>query len=86
MDSLFLFQFACFIFMLINGLFVGLSHLHVRWENKRYERSRWMIVVAMIGLAIQYAVQMVSDSVLLTTVLGRSSTFSSIRPASRLSL
>ena len=45
--------------MLINGLFVGLSHLHVRWENKRYERSRWMIVVAMIGLAIQYAVQMV---------------------------
>lgn len=59
MDSLFLLQFACFIFMLINGLFVGLSHLHVRWENKRYERSRWMIVVAMIGLAIQYAVQMV---------------------------
>ena len=47
------------MFMLINGLFVGLSHLHVRWENKRYERSRWMIVVAMIGLAIQYAVQMV---------------------------
>ena len=45
--------------MLINGLFVGLSHLHVRWENKRYERSRWMIVVAMIGLAIQHAVQMV---------------------------
>ena len=45
--------------MLINGLFVGLSHLHVRWENKRYERSRWMIVVALIGLAIQYAVQMV---------------------------
>ncbi len=45
--------------MLINGLFVGLSHLHVRWENKRYECSRWMIVVAMIGLAIQYAVQMV---------------------------
>lgn len=59
MDSLFLLQFACFIFMLINGLFVGLSHLHVRWENKRYERSRWMIVVALIGLAIQYAVQMV---------------------------
>ena len=59
MDSLFLLQFACFIFMLINGLFVALSHLHVRWENKRYERSRWMIVVAMIGLAIQYAVQMV---------------------------
>lgn len=59
MDSLFLFQFACFIFMLINAFFVALSHLHVRWENKRYERSRWMIVGALIGLAIQYAVQMV---------------------------
>ena len=59
MDSLFLLQFACFIFMLINAFIVALSHLHVRWENKRYERSRWMIVVALIGLAIQYAVQMV---------------------------
>ena len=58
MDSLFLFQFACFIFMLINAFIVALSHLHVRWENKRYERSRWMIVVALIGLAIQYVLQM----------------------------
>ena len=55
MDSLFLLQFACFIFMLINAFIVALSHLHVRWENKRYERSRWMIVVALIGLAIQAA-------------------------------
>ena len=59
MDSLFLLQFACFIFMLINAFIVALSHLHVRWENKRYERSRWMIVVALIGLAIQYVIQMV---------------------------
>ena len=58
MDSLFLLQFACFIFMLVNAFFVALSHLHVRWENKRYERSRWMIVVAMIGLAMQYLIQM----------------------------
>ena len=58
MDSLFLLQFACFIFMLINAFIVAASHLHVRWENKRYERSRWMIVVAMIGLAIQYVMQM----------------------------
>ena len=58
MDSLFLLQFACFIFMLINAFIVALSHLHVRWENKRYERSRWMIVAALIGLAIQYVMQM----------------------------
>ena len=59
MDSLYLLQFACFIFMLINAFFVAFSHLHARWQNKRYERSRWMIVVAMIGLAIQYWIQMV---------------------------
>ena len=58
MDSLFQLQFACFIFMLINAFIVALSHLHVRWENKRYERSRWMIVAALIGLAIQYVLQM----------------------------
>ena len=58
MDSLFLFQFACFIFMLVNAFIVALSHLHVRWENKRYERSRWMIVIALLGLAIQYVIQM----------------------------
>ena len=58
MDPLFLFQFACLIFMLINAFIVAVSHLHVRWENKRYEHSRWMIVAAMVGLAIQYAMQM----------------------------
>ena len=58
MNSLFLLQFACFIFMLINAFIVAVSYLHVRWENKRYERSRWMIVIALIGLAIQYVIQM----------------------------
>ena len=53
MDSLFLLQFACLIFMLINAFIVAVSHLHVRWKNKRYERSRWMIAAAMVGLAIQ---------------------------------
>ena len=58
MNSLYLFQFACCIFMFINAFIVALSHLHVRWENKRYERSRWIIVIALIGLAIQYVIQM----------------------------
>ena len=58
MDPLFLLQFACLIFMFINAFIVAISHLHVRWENKRYEHSRWMIVAAMVGLAIQYAMQM----------------------------
>lgn len=58
MDSLFLLQFACFIFMLLNAAIVAVSHLHVKWESERYERSRWMIVAAMIGLAVQYMMQM----------------------------
>lgn len=58
MDSLFLLQFACFIFMFINAFIVALSCLHVRWKNKQYERSRWMIAAAITGLAIQYVIQM----------------------------
>lgn len=58
MDSLFLLQFACFIFMFINAFIVALSCQHVRWKNKRYERSRWMIAAAITGLAIQYVTQM----------------------------
>ena len=59
MDSLYQLQFACLIFMLVNAFIVAVSHLNVRWESRRYEHSRWMIVAAMIGLAMQYAVQMV---------------------------
>lgn len=44
--------------MLLNAAIVAVSHLHVKWESERYERSRWMIVGAMIGLAIQYMMQM----------------------------
>ena len=58
MDSLFLLQFASFIFMLVNAAYIGLSSLHSRWKNKRYERSRWMMFFALIGLAVQYLLQM----------------------------
>lgn len=58
MDSLYLLQFASFIFMVINAAFIGMSRLQARWENKRYERSRWMIFLALVGLAGQYIVQM----------------------------
>ncbi|WP_444391969.1 hypothetical protein [Prevotella sp.] len=58
MDSLYLLQFACFVFMLINALILGITHLHVKWINRRYEWSRWMILAGMTGLAIQYLLQM----------------------------
>ena len=58
MDSLYLLQFACFIFMLINALILGITHLHMKWVNRRYEWSRWLILAGMTGLAIQYLLQM----------------------------
>ncbi len=40
-DSLYFLQFACFIFMLINALILGITHLHMKWDNRRYEWSRY---------------------------------------------
>lgn len=57
-ESLYLLQFACFIFMLVNAAFIGLSSLNARWENRRYERSRWMVFFAFLGMACQYLLQM----------------------------
>ena len=58
MNSLYFLQFACFIFMLINALILGITHLHMKWVNRRYEWSRWLILAGMMGLAIQYLLQM----------------------------
>ena len=57
MDFLYFLQFACFIFMLINALILGITHLHMKWVNRRYEWSRWLILAGMMGLAIQYLLQ-----------------------------
>ena len=57
-NSLYFLQFACFIFMLINALILGITHLHMKWTNRRYEWSRWLILAGMTGLAIQYLLQM----------------------------
>ena len=45
--------------MVINALTIGISHLHVKWKNTRYEQSRCMLFIAMIGLAVQYLMQMI---------------------------
>ena len=58
MDSLYLLQFACFIFMLINAIILGITPLHVKWNTRRYEWSRWLILAGMLGLAMQYLLQM----------------------------
>ena len=85
MDSLYLLQFACFIFMLINALVLGITHLHMKWVNRRYEWSRWLILVGMTGLAVQYLLQMLLGFRAKSDDLGLSSTFLSIPHASSLS-
>lgn len=58
MDSLYLFQFACLNFMVINALVIGITYYYARWRNRRYEQSRWMLFAAFTVLAVQYFVQM----------------------------
>ena len=55
---LYLLQFACLIFMLFSAFIIAVTRLHVRWLNRRYERSRWMIFSSLSLLAVQYFLQM----------------------------
>ena len=69
MDSLYLFQFACLNFMVINALVIGITHYYARWRNRRYEQSRWMLFAAFTVLAVQYFVlQPSSPSTASTTI------------------
>ena len=58
MKIIFLLQFTSLLSMLINAMLLGLGSLHVRWKNRRYEQSRWMLFAAFTVLAVQYFVQM----------------------------
>ena len=55
---LYLLQFACLIFMLFSAFLIAVSRLHVKWINRRYECSRWMISSSLSLLAVQYFLQM----------------------------
>lgn len=55
---MFLLQFACFLFVSINALILGITRLQIKWMNCRYEKSRWLIFAAMVGLALQFLAQM----------------------------
>lgn len=55
---LYLLQFACLIFMFISAFFVAVTRLHVRWINRRYEWSRWMIFSALLLMAVHFFLQM----------------------------
>ena len=59
MNTLFLVQFACCIIVSMLGLILVLSRFQIRWTNRRYEVSRWLIAFSMFVLAWHYVLQMV---------------------------
>ena len=60
-SSLYLLQFGCFLAAVVLALLPALSRVYVKWLNRRYEQSRWMIVAAMLILAVHYLLQMRYD-------------------------
>ncbi len=58
MAPLYLLQFACLIVCSLLALMLLVSRFHVRWLNRRYETSRWLIFSALCLLACHYGLQM----------------------------
>ena len=44
--------------MLISAFFIAVTRIHVRWTNRRYEYSRWMIFSALLLMAAHFFLQM----------------------------
>ena len=57
-DSLYIVQHSCFVTTTIMAIVLAISRFHVKWINKNYETSRWILVFAMMVLAVHYLLQM----------------------------
>lgn len=57
MDGLLLLQFGSLILTSLLALMLCISRLHVRKLNRRYETSRWLVVLAMCVFAVHYLLQ-----------------------------
>lgn len=58
MNNLFLLQFACCIISSMLSLMLAFSRFQMRWPNRRYELSRWLLCFSMATLAGHYILQM----------------------------
>lgn len=61
MNILFLTQFACFIISGMLALLLILTRFQIRWPNRRYEVSRWLMCGAMFALTFHFVLQMAFD-------------------------
>lgn len=61
MNILFLTQFACFIISGMLALLLILTRFQIRWPNRRYEVSRWLMCGAMLALTFHFVLKMAFD-------------------------
>ena len=61
MNILFLTQFACFIISGMLALLLILTRFQIRWPNRRYEVSLWLMCGAMLALTFHFVLQMAFD-------------------------
>lgn len=61
MNILFLTQFACFIISGMLALLLILTRFQIRWPNRRYEVSRWLMCGAMLALTFHFVLQTAFD-------------------------
>lgn len=61
MNILFLTQFACFIISGMLALLLILTRFQIRWPNRRYEVSRWLMCGVMLALTFHFVLQMAFD-------------------------
>lgn len=78
MNTLFLVQFACCIIVSMLGLILVLSRFQIRWTNRRYEVSRWLLAFLCLYLQVILSCKWFMVSVLKAMRLELLSMFSSI--------
>lgn len=61
MNTLFVTQLLSCTVVTLVALMLVVSRFQIRWLNRRYEESRWLIFASMMLLAIHYVLQMTFD-------------------------
>lgn len=58
MTSIFILQLICCTVTGMLGLHIAMASLQVRWKERRYETSRWLLCGSMVIFCIHYFLQM----------------------------
>ena len=57
MSILYTTQYTCLLFCILSAFMLAASRFFIKWSNRRYETSRWLMVSAMLLLAVHYFLQ-----------------------------